>query len=133
MGMSAGGCFLPGDPPPSTGQVLNQPVCNWQVMSMTATGATGTDAAQITAGAPCLIVATGTSGAGIAFPTGAVVAGAWYLVKNATTGVLKVYSVGATINGTTGTTAISISATGTLTAGFGCVAAGAWQVMPAAT
>ena len=61
------------------------------------------------------------------------VVGAYYWVKNQTTGVLKVYSVGATINGTTGTTAISISATGTLTAGFGCSTAGAWQVVPAAT
>ena len=41
--------------------------------------------------------------------------------------------VGATINGTTGTTAITITATGTITAGFMCATAGAWRVWPSAT
>lgn len=103
----------------------------WQVAAMTSTGTTGTDCAAITASGPALITVTGASGAGIGLPTGPV--GAFYMVKNLGTGVTKVYGVGSTIDGTTGTTAISITTTGTTAAGFGCTAAGVWMQMPKAT
>ncbi len=50
-----------------------------------------------------------------------------------TTGVCKVYSVGATINGTTGTTAFSMDTTGTDKTWFACVTAGAWRTGPITT
>lgn len=98
---------------------------------ITATGATGTTAAVVTVPFPAYLNATGTSGAGINLPVPTV--GMEYWVKNLTTGALKVYSVGATINGTTGTTAVTISATGNLAEAFWCSTAGAWQVAPIAT
>ena len=74
---------------------------------------------------------TGVTGTGINLPIPRV--GDFYMVRNNGTGALLVYSVGASINGTTGTTAITITATGTLTAGFACSTAGAWRVWPSAT
>ncbi len=110
---------------------LDQIPITINAQEITITGSTGTDAAAVTADSTAFLNATGTSGAGLNLPVPTI--GMWYWVKNNTTGVCKVYSVGATINGTTGTTAISISATGTLAAGFLCATAGAWQVVPAAT
>lgn len=160
MGMSAGGVFLPGDPPPSTGQVLTSPTITSAVMTAptltapvisgaatiatgavittptilfatanpTATGATGGSGAALSAITPQNVVATGTSGAGLDLVTGAAVPGAFYTVMNATTGVLNIYAVGGTINGTTGTTAFAITATGNRTAMAVCVTAGAWTI-----
>lgn len=150
MGSSAGGAFLPNDPPPSTGQTLVSPVITgsptiasgatitsptittptltWTAVQVTATGATGSAAASLGSVYPAVVCATGASGAGVNLPTGAAVAGAVYIIKNMMTGALNVYSVGATINGTTGTTAYPITATGNLTAVAFCVNAGAWQV-----
>ncbi len=110
---------------------LDQAPITINAQEITITGATGTDAAAVTIDSVGLLNATGTSGAGLNLPVPTV--GMQYWVKNNTTGVCKVYSVGSTINGVTGTTAISISATGTLAAGFMCATAGAWQVVPAAT
>ncbi len=168
MGASAGGVFLPGDPPPSTGQVLTSPTISGGTVTgatinggtvtttgstltapvftgvatgtlnvsgatmllntllTTATGATGTDAAAISAAlAPAVLVCTGTSGMGIGLPTGP--AGLVFVVTNVTTGVLNVYCVGGTFDGTTGTTAVGISITGTRGGMFACTTAtGAW-------
>lgn len=96
-------------------------------IDVTATGSTGSTAAALPATTPCVVTATGTSGAGVGIPKEAAMPGARYDIKNCTTGVLKVYAVGGTINGTTGTTAISITATGNLGASFICTEAGAWQ------
>ncbi len=104
---------------------------NMNAQEVTQTGATGSTAAIITAPPGAFLSLTGTSGAGINLPVPRV--GDFYAVRNGTTGTALVYSVGATINGTTGTTAITISATGTLTAGFMCSTAGAWRVWPSAT
>jgi hypothetical protein len=111
--------------------VFTAPVINMESQEITITGSTGSTAANVTINAPGFLNATGTSGAGLNLPV--PIPGMQYWVKNNTTGVCKVYSVGATINGTTGTTAVSISATGTLAAGFLCATAGAWQVVPSAT
>jgi hypothetical protein len=93
---------------------------------MTATGATGTTAASITVPSPAFLNVTGTSGAGINL--GVPVVGESYTIKNLTTGALKIYAVGATINGTTGTTAFSLTATGNLQVTAYSSTAGAWQV-----
>jgi hypothetical protein len=95
-------------------------------VQVTATGATGSTAAALPAITPCLVAIAGTSGAGVAIPTGAAVPGAWYVVNHASTGAINVYAVGGTINGTTGTTAASITATGNASAVIFCVNAGAW-------
>ncbi len=157
MGMTGGGVFLPSDPPPSTGQVLVAPTITspvisgtttlatgttitsptiagtattiaFQVQAVTSAGTTGSDAAAITIGAPGIVTVTGASGAGIGLGTGTV--GQCFMIRNInTTGVQQLYAVGATINGTTGTTAVALSPTGTDAAIVGCVVAGAWQVM----
>lgn len=105
---------------------LSNPTIAGQVQGVTATGATGSTAATITAGSPAFLMVTGTSGAGINLPYPQP--GAAYEIQNGTTGVVKIYSVGATINGTTGTTAVSLTATGNLLAFANCVTAGAWLV-----
>lgn len=104
---------------------------NMNAQEVTATGATGTTAAVITPAAMAFLNVTGTSGTGINLPVPRV--GDFYMVRNGTTGALLVYSVGSTINGVTGVTGVSISATGTLGAGFACSTAGAWRVWPSAT
>lgn len=104
---------------------------NMNAQEVTQTGATGSTAATVTPSAMAFLNVTGTSGAGLNLPVPRV--GDFYMVRNGTTGTCLVYSVGATINGTTGTTAVTISATGTLTAGFACATAGAWRVWPSAT
>jgi len=78
---------------------------------VTATGATGSTAAAITGYSAGFLNCTGTSGAGINLPVPQV--GDEWAINNKTTGALNVYSVGATINGTTGTTAYAITATAT--------------------
>lgn len=104
---------------------------NMNAQEVTQTGATGSTAAVVTPSAMAFLNVTGTSGAGINLPVPRV--GDFYMVRNGTTGTCLVYSVGATINGTTGTTAVTISATGTLCAGFACATAAAWRVWPSAT
>jgi len=96
------------------------------VQEVTITGATGTTAANVINPAPAFLNVTGTSGAGLNL--GVPSAGEAYTIKNNTTGVCKVYCVGGTINGTTGTTAFSLTATGNLMAFAFCSTAGAWQI-----
>lgn len=103
------------------------PAIQFNSQEVTATGATGSAAAAVTVPLPAFLNCTGTSGAGINLPYPA--AGAKAVIRNAMTGVLKIYSVGATINGTTGTTAVSLTATGNLTAWAECSTAGAWYVL----
>jgi len=170
MSSSGGGAFLPGDPPPSTGQVITNPTLVGATLttatltaptvttptmtapvisgaatiatgatittptilltasSVTATGATGSAATALSAVTPAIVVATGASGAGLGLPTGAAVAGSLYIIQNAMTGAVNIYAVGGTINGTTGTTAFPLTATGNLQATVVCVSAGAWRI-----
>lgn len=153
MASSGGGAFLPNDPPPSTGQRLTTPTLvsptitapvisgaatlasgstittpslSFTAGDLTATGSTGTDALNVGSVFPAAYSVTGTSGMGINLPTGT--AGAFAIFRNMTTGVVKVYAVGATMNGVTGTTAISVTATGNKTVWAFATAAGAWFV-----
>jgi hypothetical protein len=43
------------------------------------------------------------------------------------TGDLKIYAVGGTINGTTGTTAVTLTITGNKMGVLSCIEAGAWR------
>lgn len=106
---------------------VSNPRITFNVQEATATGATGSTAAAVTVPLPAYVNCTGASGAGINLPV--PVAGDQAMLRNAMTGVLKIYCVGGTINGTTGTTAVSVTATGNLTAWANCATAGAWYVL----
>ena len=79
---------------------------------VTLAGTTGTDAAVVTAPWPAILNCSGASGAGVNLPYPVV--GAQYTVKNSSSGTMKVYCVGGSINGTTGTTAVTLTTTGAL-------------------
>ena len=104
------------------------PVTITNAQEVTLTGTTGTDAAVVTAPWPAILNCSGASGAGVNLPVPSV--GAQYVVKNTSSGTLKVYCVGGSINGTTGTTAVSLTTTGTLGDIFWCATSGAWQGAP---
>ena len=96
---------------------------------LTATGATGSTATVVVTPPPAVLSVTGASGAGISLPKEAAIPGNYYILKNKMTGALNVYSSGATINGTTGTTAFAITATGNLGGVIFCSNAGAWTTV----
>lgn len=101
----------------------------FRAQDVTATGSTGSTATDLGAATyPGVVTITGASGAGVNLNVNACVPGAFYVMKNMMTGVAKIYSVGATMNGTTGTTAISLTVTGNSTIVAFCTLAGAWQV-----
>ena len=95
---------------------------------VTITGTTGTDAAIVTVPSPAILNCSGASGAGVNLPVPSV--GMSYVIKNTSSGTMKVYCVGGSLNGTTGTTAVSLTTTGTLGDQFFCATSGAWQGAP---
>jgi len=104
------------------------PVTITNAQEVTLTGSTGTDAAVVTAPWPAILNCSGASGAGVNLPYPAV--GAQYVVKNSSSGTMKIYCVGGSINGTTGTTAVTMTTTGATGDLFWCATAGAWQGAP---
>ncbi len=104
----------------------------FNAVEITATGVTGTDAAVLTAQPFAIVNSTGATDAGVNLwvPT---VGQAVVVHNDSTTGAVKVYSVGGTIDGTTGTTAVSITTTGSKGAMFACATAGAWRMVIKAT
>jgi len=104
---------------------LYNPAIVQNTQEVTSTGATGSTAATITQVSAFLNV-TGVSGTGLNLPVPIV--GNSYIVKNNSTGAINVFCVGGTINGTTGTTAYTVTATGNKFAVANCATAGAWQV-----
>ncbi len=100
----------------------------FNAVEITATGVTGTDAAVVTAQPFAIINSTGATDAGVNLwvPT---VGQAVVVHNDSSTGAVKVYSVGATIDGTTGTTAVSITITGSKGGMFACATAGAWRMV----
>jgi len=104
------------------------PVNIVNAQEVTLTGTTGTDAAVVTAPSPAILNCSGASGAGVNLPVPTV--GMSYIIKNTSSGTMKVYCVGGSLNGTTGTTAVSLTTTGTLGDQFFCATAGAWQGAP---
>ena len=124
-----GGVFNPADDYEFTGGLTARGMLlPWTGQDITATGATGTTGYQLSAVVPSVVNATGASGAGINLVSTSCVPGAVVIIRNAMTGALNVYSVGATINGTTGTTAVAITATGNRTAIAFAASAGAWYL-----
>ncbi len=117
---------------PPAGAVVIQaglaPVTITNAQEVTVTGSTGTDAAIVTAPWPAILNCSGASGAGLNLPVPKV--GAQYVVHNAASGTVKIYSVGASINGTTGTTAVDLTNTGTDGSIFWCATDGAWLGAP---
>ncbi len=174
MGMSAGGVFLPGDPPPSTSQVLTTPVIASPTMTgtmtgtftvsgatmaspaltapvisgaatvasgatfttptmlfttalVTATGATGGSGAVLPTVTPAFVTITGATGSGVDLLTGT--AGQVFFFNNATATITRIYCVGGTINGTTGTTAFQLATAGNKFAmAVNTTATGAWLI-----
>lgn len=121
----AGGAFLPGSDMNLTGQVG----VTATAQALTATGATGGAGTALSVITPAVATLTGASGSAIDIPTGAGVPGAIYMVRNINaTGVINIFAVGGTIDGTTGTTALALSPTGTKAAVLFCSAAGVWNV-----
>ena len=114
------------DAPASNVQIAPVTITNAQ--EVTLTGTSGTDAAVVTAPWPAILNCSGASGAGVNLPVPKV--GAQYVIKNTSSGTMKVYCVGGSINGTTGTTAVSLTTTGTLGDIFWCATSGAWQGAP---
>jgi hypothetical protein len=112
----------------ASGATLTTPTVLMTAQAATATGATGGAGTALSSVTPALVTITGASGAAIDLATGAAVAGAFYYVKNInSSGILNIYAVGGTINGTTGTTAYALDPTGTPAALITCVVAGAWR------
>ena len=112
---------------PAAVQII-APVTVTNAQEVTLTGTTGTDAAVVTAPPGAFLNCDGASGAGINLPYPTV--GMSYPVKNASTGTRKIYCVGGSINGTTGTTAVDLTSTGVDGSLFWCATAGAWQGAP---
>lgn len=113
----------------ASGATLTTPTINYTAQALTATGATGGAGTALSVVTPVVATLTGASGSAIDIATGAGVAGATYMLRNINaTGVITVYAVGGTINGTTGTTGLALSPTGTKAAVLFCSAAGTWNV-----
>lgn len=112
-----------------TGATMVTPSTQLNVFGVTATGATGTTAALAPTVSSSIIVATGASGAGINLAASVTYSGANYEIINGMTGVLKIYAVGGTINGTTGTTAFSLTATGNLYVRAVATSSTAWFIV----
>ena len=110
-----------------TNKTLTTPTITLTTASPTGTGATGGAGAVLPTAYPAFLAVTGASASGVDLLTGP--AGSAYFITNETTGVLNVYCVGGTINGTTGTTAYAITATGNRSAWAFCRSAtGAWTI-----
>jgi hypothetical protein len=104
------------------------PVMLVNAQEVTLTGTSGTDAAVVTVPSPAILNCSGASGAGVNLPVPSV--GMSYVVKNSSSGTMKIYCVGGSLNGTTGTTAVSMTTTGTLGDQWFCATSGAWQGAP---
>jgi uncharacterized protein YjbI with pentapeptide repeats len=124
------GAVVTGTVTVASGATLTTPTVIFTSSDVIATGATGSTAAAAPSVYPAFVHcnSTGVSGAGLNLPTGAAVAGAFYVIMNSMTGDLNIYSTGATINGVTGTTAFALTATGNRTAIAACSVAGAWRI-----
>jgi hypothetical protein len=111
----------------ATGATITNPTMLITTASVTATGTGSADAAALTAVTPQYVGITGATGSGVALPTGP--AGLCYALGNLAAATMRVYCSGGTINGTTGTTAFTITNTGNKLAwAFNTSATGAWQI-----
>ena len=128
-GLSATGATITGTVTVASGATLTTPTINFTAQALTATGATGGAGTALSVVTPVVASLTGASGSAIDIATGAGVAGATYFLRNINaTGVITVYAVGGTIDGSTGTGGLALSPTGTKAAMLFCSAAGTWNV-----
>lgn len=110
-----------------TAPTITVPTMTLTTSGLTGTGATGSTAAVMPTAYPAFVTVTGASGSGVGLLTGPV--NSAFFINNVTTGDLNVYCVGGTINGTTGTTAYVITATGNHCAwAYNTSASGAWRI-----
>lgn len=121
----------PSDMPVSKGTTQlfpteTSPTIHYSAQEITATGTTGTNAALVNVPPPAFITISGAANSGVNLPYPQV--GDSFTLKNLTTGTVKIYSIGSgTINGNSGATGFSLTATGNLMVDFYCSTAGAWQ------
>lgn len=95
--------------------------------AVTLTGTGAADATALSAVYPQFAVITaGATGSGVSLPAAAAVTGAFYVIQNTIAATARIYSSGATINGTTGTTAFTLTNTGNKQVTIVCATAGAW-------
>lgn len=121
------GAAITGTVTVASGATITTPTMLSTAATVTATGATGGAGAVLTAITPqAVVINAGATGSGVDIPTGAAVAGAQYEFYNQVAATMRIYAVGGTINGTTGTTAFTITNTGNKYARFICTAAGVW-------
>lgn len=111
----------------ASGATITTPTLLVTAQNVTSTGTGATDATVLSGITPAFIThTTGATGSGIALPAAAAVPGAMYWISNQVAVTLRIYSSGATINGTTGTTAFTLTNTGNKLVTIGCTVAGAW-------
>lgn len=111
----------------ASGATITTPTMSWTSANVTSTGTGATDATALSAVYPQFaVVSTGATGSGVSLPSAAAVTGALYIISNQVAATLRIYSSGATINGTTGTTAFTLTNTGNKQVTIMCAVAGAW-------
>lgn len=111
----------------ASGATLTTPSVLITTAAVTATGTGSGDAATVTAVTPQYVSITGATGSGVGLPTGPQ--GLAYWLGNESAATMRIYCVGGTINGTTGTTAYTITNTGNKLASAFCTSAtGAWFI-----
>jgi hypothetical protein len=111
----------------ASGATITTPTLLVTAQNVTSTGTGAADATVLSSITPAFVThTTGATGSGIALPAAAAVPGAMYWISNQVAVSLRIYSSGATINGTTGTTAFVLTNTGNKLVTVGCTIAGAW-------
>jgi hypothetical protein len=106
---------------------LTNPYVLYNAQEITSTGSTSADAAIVKVPSPAFLNITGATSSGVNLGVPSV--GESYVLNNKTTGTIKIYCAGGSINGTTGTTSFDITATGNHAAQAFCSTAGAWQIV----
>ena len=111
----------------ASGASITTPTMSWTTAAVTATGATGGTGAVMPTVYPAMVTITGATGSGVDLLTGP--AGQVFGMNNVAAATMRIYCVGGTINGTTGTTAYTITNTGNKMAWAFCTSAtGAWFI-----
>jgi hypothetical protein len=105
---------------------MSNPYILYNAAEITLTGTTGSTAANVSVPSPAFLNLTGATGAGINFGVPSV--GESYTLNNKTTGTVKLYCLGGSINGVTGATATDFTITGNKGGVLFCSTAAAWQL-----
>lgn len=109
----------------ASGATITTPTMLATTTGVTATGTGSADGAALPTVTPAFVTVTGATGSGVLLPTGP--AGSVYYFQNLAAATMRFYCSGGTINGTTGTTAYTVTNTGNKQALAFCTSAtGAW-------